>query len=54
MAGMVGRIVVGQPGDPGWEAAAAEPGDLPEAARAAFPAVAAILAAGRIEAEGAT
>jgi plastocyanin len=54
MAGMVGRIVVGQPGDPGWEGAAAGPGDLPAAALAALPAAADILAQGRIAAEGAT
>ena len=51
MAGMVGRIVVGRPGDPGWEEAAADPGDLPDEALMAFPAVEAILAAGRIDAE---
>jgi plastocyanin len=54
MAGMVGRIVVGRPGDPGWEDARGEPGDLPEAALAAFPPVEAILASGRVEAEGHT
>ena len=44
-AGMVGRIVVGRPGGPG-----ALPFDLavPEAARAAFPSVAAIVAAGTV------
>ena len=51
MAGMVGRIVVGQPGDPSWETAQ-EGGDLPEAALAAFPPVEDILAARRIEGEG--
>ncbi len=51
MAGMVGRIVVGRPGDPGWEEASEEGGDLPEAALAAFPSVEEILAAGRIDTE---
>ncbi|EYD74241.1 Halocyanin [Rubellimicrobium mesophilum DSM 19309] len=51
MAGMVGRIVVGQPGDPGWEEASADPGDLPDMALMAFPTVEAILAAGRIDEE---
>ena len=52
MAGMVGRIVVGQPGDDGWEDSSSESGDLPEAALAAFPSAEEILAAGRIEGEG--
>ena len=52
MAGMVGRIVVGEPDDPSWEDASSESGDLPEIALAAFPSVQAILASGRIEAEG--
>ncbi|MBK0398283.1 hypothetical protein H0I76_03695 [Limibaculum sp. M0105] len=47
-AGMVGRIVVGRPGDPGWEGPAGDAGDLPEAALKAFPRVAEILAKGRI------
>ena len=54
MAGMVGRIVVGRPGDAGWEGPPREGGDLPEAALAAFPEVEAILAAGRVDAEGST
>jgi plastocyanin len=54
MAGMVGRVVVGQPGDDGWENASSDPGDLPEMALAAFPTVGAILAAGRVEGEGHT
>ncbi|TNF19764.1 MAG: hypothetical protein EP318_13560 [Rhodobacteraceae bacterium] len=47
-AGMVGRIVVGQPGDPGWEGAAPDGDDLDPEVRAAFPPVEAILARGRI------
>lgn len=44
-AGMVARIVVGRPGrDPGWQGPAAEAGDLPETALAAFPPVDVILA----------
>lgn len=54
MAGMVGRIVVGEPGDAGWEDEAADRGDLPEAALAAFPPIEDILAAGRVEVEGHT
>lgn len=48
-AGMVGRIVVGRPADAGWQGPATGAGDLPEAALAGFPDVAAILAAGRVE-----
>lgn len=54
MAGMVGRIVVGKPGDAGWEGPATGAGDLMPEVLAAFPAVPAILAAGRIEAPGAS
>ena len=54
MAGMVGRIVVGQPGDAGWEDATPEAGDLPEAALDAFAPVEEILAVGRIETESPT
>ncbi len=54
MAGMVGRIVVGEPGDAGWEDASSDAGDLPEMALAAFPSVEAILAAGRVDVEGHT
>ncbi|MRX50007.1 hypothetical protein GI374_05985 [Paracoccus sp. S-4012] len=46
MAGMVLRLVVGRPGDPGWEGAAPPSDDLPEAALAALPSVEAILADG--------
>lgn len=49
MAGMAGRIVVGRPGDPGWEGAAAASDDVEPEALAALPAVEEILARGRIE-----
>lgn len=49
MAGMVGRIIVGRPGQEGWQKPAEAAGDLPEAALAAFPGVAEILASGLIE-----
>lgn len=51
MAGMVGRIVVGRPSDTGWQGAAQDTGDLPEAALGAFPEVDAILDRGRIDPE---
>ncbi|HVG47690.1 MAG TPA: plastocyanin/azurin family copper-binding protein [Rubellimicrobium sp.] len=51
MAGMVGRIVVGEPGDNGWEDASSDAGDLPEMALGAFPTVGAILSAGRVSME---
>lgn len=51
MAGMVGRIVVGRPGDAGWEGPAEHAGDLPEAALSTLPPVGAILAAGRVYGE---
>jgi plastocyanin len=54
MAGMVGRIVVGRPGEPGWEDASSENGDLPEAALAVFASAEDILAVGRIYAKGHT
>lgn len=54
MAGMVGRIVVGRPADPGWEDASRKSGDLPDMALAAFPAVEDILAAGQVDAEDRT
>ena len=52
MAGMVGRIVVGEPRDAGWEDASGDAGDLPAMALAAFPSAEAILAAGRVDVEG--
>ena len=48
-AGMVARIVVGRPDrDPMWQGPAADAGDLPEAALAAFPPVDAILERGAV------
>mgnify|MGYP006377594757 FL=1 len=47
-AGMVGRIVVGTPGDAGWQGAATEAGDLSAVALDGFPSVEAILKAGRV------
>ncbi|WP_116654968.1 cupredoxin domain-containing protein [Pelagibacterium sediminicola] len=46
MHGMVGRIVVGAPGDPGWEGEQAAKGDLPVAAQAGLVPVDEIVAAG--------
>lgn len=45
-SGMVGRIVVGAPGRPGWQPASERAGDIPEEALAAFPTVKAILSGG--------
>lgn len=47
-AGMVGRIVVGRPGDDGWQGASATSDDLPDVALSGFPDVDAILNAGRV------
>lgn len=52
-AGMVGRIVVGRPGDEGWQGPAAPSDDLPEEALNGFPDVEDILAAGRVMPAGA-
>ena len=52
MAAMVGRIVVGTPEDPAWQDAAPPSDDLSAEALAAFPPVADILRAGRVEAAG--
>ncbi|WP_417417974.1 cupredoxin domain-containing protein [Hoeflea sp.] len=49
MGGMVGRIVVGQPDDPGWEGPAADTGDVMPEALAALPSVEDVLASGRVE-----
>ena len=43
MAGMAGRLVVGQPGDPGWEGASADVDDLMPKVLASLPAVGDIL-----------
>lgn len=51
MAGMVGRIVVGQPNNRGWQNAFGSAGDLPDAAAKAFPDVGDILLKGRIKPE---
>jgi plastocyanin len=51
-AAMVGRIVVGRPGDDGWLGAVVEAGDLPEMALNGFPAVEAILKARRVVPRG--
>lgn len=48
MAAMVGRIVVGRPGDPGWEGPAPATDDILPEALAALPEVADILTSGRI------
>lgn len=47
-AGMVGRIVTGQPGDRGWKGPAGDSGDLDPVARDGFPSVEDILARRRI------
>jgi plastocyanin len=48
MAAMVGRIVVGRPGTPGWEGPAAQSGDVSSDVMAALPPVDDILTRGRI------
>ena len=52
MAGMVGRIVVGRPGDAGWEGPAERASGLPEAALSNFPPVEVILTEGRVNRGG--
>lgn len=54
MGRMVGRIVVGKPGDPGWVGPAADTGDLMPEVLAALPSVEDILSKGRIERETTT
>lgn len=49
MAAMVGRIVVGRPGDHGWEGPASATDDVSAAVLAALPPVEEILTLGRIE-----
>lgn len=51
MAGMVGRIVVGQPSDAGWQDASTDTSDLPDAALEGFASVESILSQGRIAPE---
>ncbi|WP_417727714.1 cupredoxin domain-containing protein [Roseovarius sp.] len=48
MAGMVGRIVVGQPATLGWEGPAGDSGDMEPEALAGFPSIEDILARGWI------
>lgn len=48
MAAMVGRIVVGEPGDAGWEGPSADTDDVTPEVLTALPAVEDILAHGRI------
>lgn len=48
MAGMAGRIIVGGPGDSGFEGPAGDGGDIDPPALAALPAFDALLARGRI------
>lgn len=52
MAGMAGRIIVGEPGDPGFEGPAGDSSDIEPEALAALPAVDALLVLGRIEGGG--
>nr|WP_165196446.1 plastocyanin/azurin family copper-binding protein [Pseudohalocynthiibacter aestuariivivens] len=54
MAAMVGRIVVGQPGDPGWQFPNPDTDDIAPEALTALPTVETILTYGRVEPEGAT
>ncbi len=51
MAGMVGRIVVGQPGDRSWEGASADVEDLMPQVLTSLPSVEKILLLGRVEPE---
>lgn len=51
MAGMAGRIVVGRPGDSGWEGPSEDTEDVTPEALAALPSVADILVLGRIDPE---
>tara|TARA_R110002051_G_scaffold48299_4_gene95144 strand:+ start:10184 stop:10705 length:522 start_codon:yes stop_codon:yes gene_type:complete len=48
MAAMVGRIVVGRPGDRGWEGPSSDTADVTPEVLAALPTVASILARGRV------
>ncbi|OYX44084.1 MAG: hypothetical protein B7Z02_06780 [Rhodobacterales bacterium 32-67-9] len=51
MAGMVGRIVVGQPGDSGWSGPSDDTTEVTPEVLAALPTVEEILANGRVEKE---
>lgn len=51
-AGMVGRLIVGDPAADSWIDAPGAVGDLPEAALAAFPTVAAIMDRGVVPGQG--
>ncbi len=53
MAGMVGRIVVGTPSDPGWEGPSRDTSDVSEAVLGALPSVEDILNQGQISREDA-
>lgn len=54
MAGMVGRIVVGNPGDAGWDGPSTASHDVPPEVLETLPTVQNILDRGRIEPEGDT
>ncbi|AKH98794.1 plastocyanin [Hoeflea sp. IMCC20628] len=51
MGGMIGRIVVGEPDDPGWEGPAADTGDVMPEVLASLPSVDQIFASRRVERE---
>ncbi len=51
MVGMAGRIVVGQPDDPGWEGASTDVEDVMPEVLASLPAVEDILRLGRVDPE---
>jgi len=53
-AGMVGRIVVGNPGDEGWDDSAIRAGGLDDNVETAFPSVNDILTSGKTRAPGLT
>ncbi|MEZ6012509.1 MAG: plastocyanin/azurin family copper-binding protein [Hyphomonas sp.] len=52
MAAMVGRIVVGRPGDRGWQGPAPATDDVSPEVLAALPSVDQVLTRGRVEAAG--
>jgi plastocyanin len=51
-AAMVGRILVGKPGDKGWDDSAIRAGGVKDNVEAAFPSVNEILTSGKIRAPG--